>query len=84
MANRGANTNSAQFFITEAAAANLDRGYTIFGECEPEPVIHMMAGVPTGANDRPTSPVTIRKITITRTGSGAVPFAGASRDASRD
>ncbi len=82
MANRGANTNSAQFFITEAAAPNLDRGYTIFGECEPEAVIHMIAGVPTGAQDRPLSPVTIRKITITR--SAAVPFAGAPLDAGRD
>jgi peptidyl-prolyl cis-trans isomerase A (cyclophilin A) len=76
MANRGANTNSAQFFITEAPAPNLDRGYTIFGECSPESVIHMIAGVPTGPNDRPTSPVTIKKITVTRT---AVP-----RDAGHD
>ena len=36
MANRGANTNSGQFFITDASAPHLDRGYTIFGECEPE------------------------------------------------
>src|SRR4051794_30253480 len=30
MANRGKNTNGAQFFITDAAAAHLDGGYTIF------------------------------------------------------
>ena len=82
MANRGPNTNGAQFFITEAAKPHLDSSYTIFGECEPEAVIHMIAGVPTGAQDRPTSPVTIRKITITRgASSGGVPFAGAPRDA---
>ena len=76
MANRGANTNSAQFFITEAAAPNLDNGYTIFGECGPESVIHMIAGVPTNkargpGQDRPLTPVTINKITITRTKSPA-------------
>ena len=81
MANRGPNTNGAQFFITDASAPHLDRSYTIFGECEPEPVVHMIAGVPTGAQDKPQSPVTIRKITITRGASGTPPFAGA-RDAS--
>jgi len=84
MANRGPNTNGAQFFITEAAKPHLDSSYTIFGECEPEAVIHMIAGVPTGPQDRPTTPVTIRKITITRGASGAVPYAGAHLDASHD
>jgi peptidyl-prolyl cis-trans isomerase A (cyclophilin A) len=83
MANRGPNTNGAQFFITDASAPHLDRSYTIFGECEPEAVVHMIAGVQTGAMDRPTSPVTIRKITITRGQSGTPPFAGA-RDAGHD
>jgi peptidyl-prolyl cis-trans isomerase A (cyclophilin A) len=86
MANRGANTNSAQFFITDAPAQHLDHGYTIFGECEPDAVIHMIAGVAVTA-DKPTQPVTIRKVTITRTGSdgGTVPFAGAPlRDGGHD
>ncbi|KYG03119.1 peptidylprolyl isomerase, partial [Sorangium cellulosum] len=45
MANRGKNTNSAQFFITDAAAFHLDNGYTIFGECGPEELVHKLAGV---------------------------------------
>ncbi|MEZ4308115.1 MAG: peptidylprolyl isomerase [Polyangiaceae bacterium] len=35
MANRGPNTNGAQFFITDAGPVHLDGGYTIFGECGP-------------------------------------------------
>jgi peptidyl-prolyl cis-trans isomerase A (cyclophilin A) len=68
MANRGPNTNGAQFFITDDPAPHLDRSYTIFGECEPAAVIHMIAGVPTGPHDKPASPVTIKKITISRHG----------------
>ena len=65
MANRGPNTNGAQFFITDAAAAHLDRSYTIFGECGPVDLIHKIAAVET-QGDRPKSPPDIKKITITR------------------
>jgi peptidyl-prolyl cis-trans isomerase A (cyclophilin A) len=66
MANRGPNTNGAQFFITDAAAAHLDTSYTIFGECAPVDVVHDIANVQTGPRDKPVSPVAIKSVTISR------------------
>jgi peptidyl-prolyl cis-trans isomerase A (cyclophilin A) len=65
MANRGPNTNGAQFFITDAAAPHLDKGYTIFGECSPVDVVHTIASLPV-RGDHPLNPPDIKKITITR------------------
>ena len=65
MANRGPNTNSAQFFITDEAAFHLDGGYTIFGECGPVELIHKIAGVEV-TRETPTTPPVIKKVTITR------------------
>jgi peptidyl-prolyl cis-trans isomerase A (cyclophilin A) len=65
MANRGKNTNGAQFFITDAAAAHLDSGYTIFGECGPEALVHKLASVEV-AGERPKTPPKIKSIKILR------------------
>jgi len=71
MANRGPNTNGAQFFITESdgpSVKSLDgyHTYTIFGECSPVSTVHTIAAVPTAPGDRPVTPVTINSIKITR------------------
>jgi peptidyl-prolyl cis-trans isomerase A (cyclophilin A) len=71
MANRGPNTNGAQFFITDSdgpSVKNLDRlhSYTIFGECSPAAGIHAIADVPVGARDKPVTPVTINSVKVAR------------------
>jgi peptidyl-prolyl cis-trans isomerase A (cyclophilin A) len=72
MANRGKNTNEAQFFITEGAAPHLEGGYTIFGQCEPAALVQRIARVPqSGApNNRPLTPVVIDHVEIKRVAGG--------------
>ncbi|HQP38808.1 MAG TPA: peptidylprolyl isomerase [Polyangiaceae bacterium] len=69
MANSGRNTNSMQFFITDAKNAFLDKaGHTIFGECKPLATVHKIATVPTDKKDKPKTPQEIKKVTIKRAG----------------
>jgi peptidyl-prolyl cis-trans isomerase A (cyclophilin A) len=71
MANRGPNTNEAQFFITEQGAAHLDTSYTIFGECSPVELVRRIARVPQGPGNKPLTPVVIERVTIERKGGAA-------------
>jgi peptidyl-prolyl cis-trans isomerase A (cyclophilin A) len=65
MANAGPNTNGSQFFITVAPTPWLDRHHTIFGQVvEGQDVADAISYVSRDANDRPTKPVVIQKITI--------------------
>jgi cyclophilin family peptidyl-prolyl cis-trans isomerase len=64
MANAGPNTNGSQFFVMHADYG-LPPNYTIFGKLTSgEDVVDAIAGAPTGAQDRPTQPVSISKVTI--------------------
>jgi peptidyl-prolyl cis-trans isomerase A (cyclophilin A) len=69
MANAGPNTNGSQFFITLAPTPHLDNRHSVFGEVvEGLDVVKRIGAVPTGRQDRPVTPVVMRKVTISRIG----------------
>jgi peptidyl-prolyl cis-trans isomerase A (cyclophilin A) len=62
----GSGTNGSQFFVMEGDRPDLDKKHTVFGKCAELDVVKKIARVPTGANDKPQTPVTINKVTITK------------------
>jgi len=70
MANSGPNTNGSQFFITEQGYDSLNQHYTLFGQCDDASVdiVKAIARVPRNGNDKPLTPVVLKKVTIVREG----------------
>jgi len=59
------NSAGSQFFVMHAAYPSLDGKYTVFGKVTKGiEAVDKIVTAPTGANDRPTNPVKIKKITI--------------------
>jgi len=65
MANAGPRTNGSQFFIMDnASRPDLAKKHTIFGMCKELDIIAKITATPKGANDKPSTPVTMNvKIT---------------------
>jgi peptidyl-prolyl cis-trans isomerase A (cyclophilin A) len=80
MANSGPNTDGSQFFITEQPYESLNQHYTLFGQCDQDgiEVVKAIARVPRNADDKPDSPVILRKVTIVREGAPIPPAPSAS------
>jgi peptidyl-prolyl cis-trans isomerase A (cyclophilin A) len=80
MANSGPNTNGSQFFITEAAYDSLDQHYTLFGQCDDASVevVKAIARVPRNSDDKPITPVVLKKVTIVREGQPLPPAPNAA------
>jgi len=76
MANSGPNTNGSQFFITEQASDSLNQHYTIFGQCDDSSVlvVKTIARVARDADDKPLTPVVLKKVTIVPDGQPLPPL----------
>jgi peptidyl-prolyl cis-trans isomerase A (cyclophilin A) len=67
MANSGANTNGAQWFITERATPHLDDKHAVFGRVvSGQDVVNRIANVPTASGNRPHEEVVLQKVTLFR------------------
>jgi peptidyl-prolyl cis-trans isomerase A (cyclophilin A) len=76
MANSGPNTNGSQFFITEQAYDTLNQHYTLFGQCDDSSVavVKTIARVQRDADDKPLTPVVLKKVTIVPEGQPLPPL----------
>jgi peptidyl-prolyl cis-trans isomerase A (cyclophilin A) len=67
MANRGPNTNSSQFFITDVPVPRLT-AYNMFGEVvQGQDVVVKITHTPRDGRDKPLTPVVMNKVTISET-----------------
>lgn len=62
----GGGTNGSQFFIMEGSRPDLVGRHTIFGQCKEVDLVKKITGVPRGPDDKPNSPVTIKKISFAK------------------
>ncbi len=75
MANSGPATNGSQFFITHKATPWLDGRHTVFGSvAKGMDVVDKIANVEVKPGDKPTEPVTMKKVSILRVGDKAKAF----------
>jgi peptidyl-prolyl cis-trans isomerase A (cyclophilin A) len=76
MANSGPNTNGSQFFITEQGYDSLNQHYTIFGQCDDSSVlvVKTIARVARDSDDKPLTPVMLKKVTIVPEGQPLPPL----------
>lgn len=74
MANRGPDTGSCQFFITEVPTPHLNGRHTIFGQVvEGQDVVEKIARTPRGEKDKPATPVRITRVSVKREGPAPAP-----------
>jgi peptidyl-prolyl cis-trans isomerase A (cyclophilin A) len=73
-------SNGSQFFITEAAYPSLNQTYTLFGQCDDASieVVKAIARVPRNGDDKPNTPVVLKKVTIVREGQPLPPAPNAA------
>ncbi len=62
------NSASSQFFITEVPYPHLNQQYTILGQCANIDVVRTIARVPRNRENRPLTPVHIRRVLVERVG----------------
>jgi peptidyl-prolyl cis-trans isomerase A (cyclophilin A) len=80
MAQRAANTNGAQFFVTESAVRDYEGRFSIFGQCQPLALVARIAHAPQSGPPafRPVQPVVIEVVEVKRVAGGAAAWMPAS------